>query len=115
MYIYLARNKGWLDYEIEVYGNTPIKDSIGEVVSYDTKFILDTLGILTPEDKPVPMLLNLGRVRLPGYLCYTCDGFMDFKYETVQRILGYEHSLRSAKVSIPILKPGQCKRISIKV
>ena len=50
------------------------------------------LPILAPQDKPVPMLLGLGDVKLPGWLCYTCDGFMDFKYETVQRILGYEHS-----------------------
>lgn len=73
------------------------------------------LPILASGDKPVPMLLYLGEVRLPGYLCYYLKGKMVFLYVKAQEDVLGSIDLCKCNIKIPILKPGQCKRLSIKI
>jgi len=82
MYVYLARNKYWYDKdEIKVFRLSPVKDVNGNTISYFNDFLLDTFHILNPEDKPVPMLLDLGKVELPGWLFYNCtEKCMGFRF-----------------------------------
>ena len=114
MYIYLARNECELTKHrlfLTVKKPGVYNKDWGVWKINDLKCEIDTLPILNPEDKPKPMLLDLGKVELPGWLCYKSKGEMCFAWIKI-------HSLYSGgmdSLCIPILKPGQCKRISIKV
>jgi len=109
MYTYLARDGGPYDKQIYVYVDKPITTKENGDVWYCSN-ALCRLPILTHDDKPVALLMELDKVKLPGWLCYKSKDEMVFCWIKIHSL--YKGGLRS--VNIPILKPGQCKRISIK-